>query len=195
MPTIEQVSKRLFSDRNWLKKCAIGWVLSIIPIVNILAMGYLYQLFQAGKRGEDIALPEWDDLKTLFVDGLRFLVIGLIFAGLPLAVVALCAEFAFDGLVAKIPLIPVAFLAGPVMCAALYLYSVKDDIADAFNFEALGIMLRKGAIGYVVPTLAFLGVCLLGWPLIPFAFFFGGLFYFYVMAYVFRDLQKRTSEA
>ena len=192
MPTIEQVSKRVFSDSTWLKKCAIGAVLSIIPIVNFLVLGYLYQVFALGKKGRELKLPEWDDLKGLFLDGLRFLVVGIIFAGLPLGLVAVCTNFAFDGMIAQIPLIPVVFISGPLLSAALYLYMVKLDIADCFNIEALGLMLRGAAIQYVVPTLAYLGICLLGWPLIPIAFFVGGIFYFYLMGYAFRDLEKRS---
>ncbi|MBK1875422.1 DUF4013 domain-containing protein [Pelagicoccus mobilis] len=192
MPTIEQVSKQVFSDNNWLKKCAIGGVVSLIPIVNIFALGYLYRIFMQGRTEKTISLPEWDDLKTLFIDGLRFLVVGLIFAGLPIGLVTLCAEFAFDGMIARIPVIPVLFLAGPVMSAALYLYSVKQDIADCFNIDALSVMLRKTAINYTVPTLAYLGLCLLGLVLLPFPFFFGGVFYFYLMGFAFRDLENRA---
>lgn len=191
MPTIEQVSKRVFSDRNWLKKCAIGAVLSIVPIVNILVLGYLYQLFQAGKQGKDIALPEWDDIKNLLLDGLRFLVVGLIFAGLPIGLVMACAMIAFDGMLARIALMPVVFMAGPLTTAALYLYSVRQDIADCFNFEALGLLLKGAAVHYTVPTLAYIGICMLGWPLVPLAFF-GGIFYFYLMACAYRQLEKRS---
>ncbi len=189
MPSIEQVSKRVFSDRNWLKKCAIGGVISLVPIVNILSMGYLYQVFLEGKRGNEVKLPEWEDLKALFLDGLRFLVIGLVFAALPIALISICAGFAFDGFFAKVAVMPVVFFAGPVMSAALYLYSIKQDIADSLNFEALSIMLKKGAYSYTMPTLAYIGVCWAGWPLVPFAFF-GGIFYFYLMARSFRDLEQ-----
>lgn len=192
MPTIEQVSKRVFSDSAWLKKFAIGAVLSIIPIVNILALGYLYQVFEMGKKGKELTLPEWDDLKLLAIDGLRFLIVGLIFAALPVGLVVVCANVAFHGFVAQLPVIPVAFLAGPVLSAALYLYMVKRDLADCFNIDALGLMIRGAAVHFVVPTLAYLGLCLLGWVLIPLAFFFGGVFYFYLMAYAFRDLEKRA---
>lgn len=192
MPTIEQVSKRVFSDNNWLKKCALGGVLSLIPIVNILALGYLYQIFLQGRSEKGITLSEWDDIKTLFIDGLRFLVVGLIFAGLPLAVVTMCSQFAFDGMIAKIPVIPVLFLAGPVMSAALYLYSVKEDIGDCFNVEALRVMLTKTFVHYTVPTLAYLGLCLLGLVVLPFPFFFGGVFYFYLMGCAFRDLENKA---
>jgi len=197
MPTVEQVSKQVFSDKNWLKKCAIGGVVSLIPIVNILALGYLYQIFMLGRSEKTIALPEWDDLKTLFLDGLRFLVIILLFAGLPLVAATLLAEFTVDSEIARLPLIPILFIVGPLTSAALYLYSVKQDIGDSFNVEALRIMLRKAAVTYTLPTFAYLGVCLLvvaplGLLLLPFPFFFGGVFYFYLMGFAFRDLENRA---
>lgn len=197
MPTIEQVSKRVFSDREWLKKCAIGGVISIVPFVQILALGYLYQLFFQGRRGRDIALPDWSDPKELALDGLRFLLIGLIFAGLPIGLVAALAFGAFDGLgaIAQLPLIPVLFMAGPVMSAALYLYTVRGDLSDCFHFDTLGLMLQGAAMSYVVPTLAFLAPCALCWPIIPIVipvvFFFGGIFYFYLMGFAYRDLELK----
>lgn len=197
MPTVEQVSKQVFSDANWLKKCAIGGVVSLIPIVNIVALGFLYQIFLQGRSEKRIALPDWSDLKALFLDGLRFLVIGIIFAGLPLVAATLLAEFTVESEIARLPLVPVLFLVGPLTSAALYLYSVKNDIADSLNVEALNVMLRKAAIRYAVPTFAYLGLCLLivaplGLLLIPFPFFFGGVFYFYLMGAVFRDLENRA---
>ena len=95
-------------------------------------------------------------------------------------------------MIASIPLIPVLFLAGPTMSAALYLYSVKQDISDCFSAETLGIMLKKAAVSYTVPTLAYLGLCMLGLVLLPFPFFFGGVFYFYSMGCAFNDLEKRA---
>lgn len=197
MPTIEQVSKRVFSDNNWLKKCAIGGVLSLIPIVNILALGYLYQIFLQGRSEKGISLPEWDDFKTLFLDGLRFLVVILIFAGLPLGIATFLAEFTVENEIARLPLIPILFLVGPLASAALYLYSVKQDLSDCFSADALNVMLRKAVASYALPTLAYLGLCLivvapLGLVLLPFPFFFGGVFYFYLMGSVFKDLENRA---
>ena len=197
MPTIEQVSKQVFSDKSWSKKCAIGCLLSLIPIVNLLALGYLYRMFIEGRNARSIARPEGDDFKGLFLDGLRFFVVGLIFAGLPMALAILLAEYTVESELARLPLIPILFVIGPLWSAALYLYSVKQDISDCFSVDALNVMLRKSLVSYTVPTLAFLGLCLLivaplGYLLQPFPFFFGGVFYFYLMGSVFRDLEIRA---
>ena len=68
---------------------------------------------------------------------------------------------------------------------------------DCFNVDALGIMLKVGFSSYVVPTLAYLGLCLLpsysmGMIILPVTMYFGGLFYFFIMAAVFRDLETNS---
>lgn len=191
MPTIEQVSKRLFSDRNWLKKIAIGMVLLPIPIIDFVVFGYVYRIFRAGKHGEEFSLPEWDDLKGLFLDGLRLFVISLVFAALPIGLVQLSTQMFDDSLLAKLPLVPVVFMVCPLTCAALYLYMVKEEIMDSFNFEALSAMIRNAPHQYAALTFAFLGLTLLTYPIFPLAFP-GALIYAYLMARVFRDLERRN---
>ncbi|MCH6255572.1 DUF4013 domain-containing protein [Puniceicoccaceae bacterium K14] len=192
MQTIEQVSKKLFSDSNWGKKVIIGGFITLIPIVNILAMGYLYRLFADAKRGAAFRLPEWGDWKNLFIDGLKFFLIGVVFVGLPLALVALATLIVpSDSFLARLPFIPVIFLIGPLSSAALYLYLVREDFKDCFNFDALAIMLKNGLINYAAPTLAFVGLVWLAWVILPFVFFFGGVIYFYVMASVFKGLESQ----
>lgn len=189
MPSIEQVSKRLFSDADWLKKCGIGVLLSIVPIVNIVAMGYLYRLFAAGKRGQGFALAEWDDIKGLALDGLRFCILFLVFVVLPVGLIYLgVMAIPTVGILAQVALIPALFFAAPLLSAALYLYQFRNQWADSFNFEALQAML-KGAFGsYLVPTLAYAGYCALCGALYP-LYFVGSVVYFYMMGFVFRELE------
>jgi len=75
--------KRPFSD---ITKLVIGIVVSIIPIVNLIAIGYQLNCAKtAMKRKFD--LPEWTDIGGLLVKGLLALVIGLIYAIIPLGVI------------------------------------------------------------------------------------------------------------
>ncbi len=194
MPTIEQVTKRLFSDKNWLKKCLIGGLLALLPI---LSFGYLYKIFESGKRGAAFELPEWNEFQKLALDGVKFLLILIVFVVLP---VALC-EWILEVLgrassIFRILWIPLTLLEGPVFCVALYFFSVRGKFKDCFNFSAYEVLLRKGAFEYAVPTLAFCGllaVVLLTqlWVLMPFVFFFGGTVYFYIMARIIRSLEIR----
>lgn len=186
MPTIEQVTKRLRSDPNWFTKCMLGVLLSCIPIVWFFACGYLYRLFKQGKRQSALALPEWDDWKGLFIDGLKFFFILLIFAGVPIGVMAaLMTVFPEGSFLAKIPMAPVLFMAGPLASGALYLYLLDSDFKNCFNFQALSGLLKRTAKDFWAPTLAFMGLGLL----LPVAFFFGGVVYFYLMGYLFKNVE------
>lgn len=197
MPTIEQVSKRLFSDPNWLKKTLIGGVLLIFPVIQILALGYLFKLFERGRRQREFELPEWEwaEWKTLALDGLKFLGFGLVFAVIPIAVMmgltSLLKELLpFGTFVARVPLIPVVFLAGPVLAAEMYLFTIRQELRDCLNGTALRLMLTGSAQAYAVPTLAYLGLLGLCWVVLPFAFFFGSAIYFYQMGFVYKELEK-----
>lgn len=198
MPTIDQVTKRLFSDKNWLKKCLIGGLLSY-PIIQILSFGYLYRIFIAAKKRQEFSLPEWGEWKELVVDGLKVFVIVIVFALIPAYLCSLIVGILGSvQSIFKVLWVPVIFLVGPLSCAALYLYSLREDFKDCFNFSALMILLQKGVIDYAVPTLAFVGIQQLVaftglWILMPFFFFFGGVIYFYVMGRIFQNLEVRSS--
>lgn len=73
-----------FSDAGWLSKAGIGAIISVVPILNFAAVGYEAQVARRVAAGQDAALPAWDDLGTLFLDGIRLgLAQGLL--GLPAA--------------------------------------------------------------------------------------------------------------
>jgi len=62
--------KRPFTD---LVKLLIGLMVEIVPIVNLAALGYRLECSKGG------SLPEWKDLKVLFVKGLKAVVIILVY--------------------------------------------------------------------------------------------------------------------
>jgi len=65
--------KRPFTD---IKILLIGIVLSIIPIVNWLTYGYFLECAKTSKKKK---LPEWKEWGSLFVHGLLYLIIGIIY--------------------------------------------------------------------------------------------------------------------
>ena len=174
----------------------IGGALSIVPVVNFFACGYLYRLFRDGKERKDFELAEWDDWKALFIDGAKFVVISLVFAGLPMLVLlGLSLLLPERSIIMQLPLIPVSFLVCPLTCAALYLYLASGDFKSCLNFNALAEMLKRSFLGYFGPTLAFLGLLMVCWAVFPFAFFLGGMVYFYLMGQVFSRLEKVVMES
>lgn len=170
----------------------LGVLFSIIPVVHIVALGYLYRLFRQGKRRRDITLPDWSDYKGMFIDGLKFFLIILIFGCIPVALMSALVNLLPGGsMFAKIPMAPVLFFAAPLPSAALYLYLLNNDFKNCFNLRAIVGLLKKGAPAYWVPTLAYIGLLLM----LPFTYFLGGVIYFYLMGNVFKNLEQRADKA
>lgn len=167
----------------------LGVVFSIIPIAHFVAFGYLYRLFDRGKSHREIKLADWSDWKGMFIDGLKFFLIFFLFGVIPVALLsALVNLFPLDSVFTKIPMAPVLFFACPLPSAALYLYLLNEDFKNCFNFQAIIGLLKKGLPAYWVPTLAYLGLVLM----LPFTYFVGGVIYFYLMGYVFKNLELKA---
>ncbi len=169
----------------------LGVLFSIIPMANFVAFGYFYRLFLQGKRQEEISLPEWSDWKELFFDGLKCFLVVSLFAFIPIAVISALASILpwdSESYLSHLPRYPAYFFAGPLSCSALYLYTLTGDFKSCFNFQAIGVLLKKGAKGYWVPTLALLGLVLM----IPFAYFIGGVVYFYLMGQTLKSLERKA---
>lgn len=77
-----------FQDEEWLKKIAIGAVLVLTGIGMIPVLGWMMEIIRRAKSG-DYSLPDWSDFGTLFVDGLKAMAVGLIWA-IPGAVIGGC---------------------------------------------------------------------------------------------------------
>ncbi len=74
-------------DADWLKKLAIGFVVSIVPFLNFAGLGYGNKVLKNASEGRDTPLPEWNDIADLFITGLKLLVPSLVYS-LPMIVLA-----------------------------------------------------------------------------------------------------------
>ena len=66
----------IFSS-DWKKIIILGVIL-IIPIVDFIGLGYVLRIIKLTISGVD-DLPEFDDLGDLFVDGLKVLVVSIVY--------------------------------------------------------------------------------------------------------------------
>lgn len=96
-PNVTEAVKTLlkfpFQDPKWGTKLLIGAVLvfanAIIPLLPaILLTGYIARLMRSTARGNDPALPEWDDWGGLLRDGFRLWAASFLYA-LPLVAMML----------------------------------------------------------------------------------------------------------
>lgn len=83
-------------DQEWVKKIAIGALISFVPILNFAAVGFATDSLRNVYQGRETPLPTWDELGTLFVRGLMVVIIQLLWS-LPLLVL-LCPAFLLIGL-------------------------------------------------------------------------------------------------
>jgi hypothetical protein len=77
----------MFQDENWIKKVLIGGVVTLIPIVNFAAIGYMIQVIRNVRAGQALPLPEWDNFSQYFMDGLWIFLIFLVWS-IPIIIVA-----------------------------------------------------------------------------------------------------------
>lgn len=68
-----------FEDENWLKKMLIGAVLNLVPVVNLIGMGYGLRQMKKVSEGQDLPLPEWDDWGGDFIKGLLMFLATMIY--------------------------------------------------------------------------------------------------------------------
>jgi len=69
-----------FEDEDWLKKIAIGGVVNLIPIVDLMAIGYALRALKNMLEGQELPLPEWDSWGDDFMRGLIPTIAGLVYS-------------------------------------------------------------------------------------------------------------------
>lgn len=72
-------------DPEWLVKLLIGTVISLIPIVNFIAIGYAMDVTRNVNNERETPLPEWNEFGSQFIRGLLAAIIQFIWS-LPLLV-------------------------------------------------------------------------------------------------------------
>lgn len=116
--------KRPFT--NW-KNFGIGALLSIVPIVNIITFGYIYEIISLTLKNK-YSMPDWTNLKQLFINGFLLLIIIIIYF-LPLIVISV-------------------ILTIPVFTGTTYASQL-----GAFGTQVFTIILLFGLLGYFIPPL------------------------------------------
>jgi hypothetical protein len=77
-------------DSEWIQKVLIGGIVSVIPIVNLIACGYLLKVMK-GAMDNKPGMPKWEDWGNLFMNGLIAAIIGLIYMIIPTLILLVSA--------------------------------------------------------------------------------------------------------
>ena len=196
--------KRPFID---LKKLFFGLVFTIIPVLNFFSLGFILQSAKLTLKKKN-SLPQWNNFKDLFIDGIYFFIINVIYfipAMLFLGIFYLIGVGIFSKYLSlsqqlnylfylSLPIILFTILADYLLPVGLINYIKKREFSASFHFKSI-FKIRftvKYFLNWLVGTLTLLLIILI-FALIPyvgiyFGIFIGGMFFFTFIAHCFRNL-------
>jgi hypothetical protein len=164
----------VFEDDGWVTKVLIGaaivflgvffsWLL-LIPAILAAALfnGYMVAIIRKVVAGNVDELPEWDNWGDLIVDGLKVIVIQIVYA-LPAIILGTCVFIpmlvaaenseglsAFLGVVLSCLFILWAIVVSIVLPAATAVFAATDDLAAAFRFGEVFALVRDNLSTYLI---------------------------------------------
>lgn len=177
-PIFEEIVMRMIRQPGFWRKLLIGGLLSFVPIINIFAFGYLFRFSRRVRRTGQMVLPEWEDWKGLFMDGLKFAVAWLGYWLLPvLLACGLAGGLVFVGMggLSYVICSFVLVAASVLFCSALYRLQMRANFKDLLDVPLIFRMTWGELPRFILPGLVFLGIFTLLRPLYGFAFFLGFL--------------------
>jgi hypothetical protein len=145
----------MFEDRDWLKKILIGGLISLIPIVNFAALGYLVQIIRNVRDGQALPLPEWDQFGDYFMSGLWLFVVFLLYS-IPLIILA-CLQ-GIGTVVLGSSGNPSDDVATAYMVVSVCLSCLMAIWGLAIGILSPAILVRFAETGQVGPTMRFGGL-------------------------------------
>ena len=192
MDSIEKIWGSILKSPGAWAKILLGTCLSLIPVLNFFALGYIYRLNLRIRQGFRIELPEWDNWKDLFLDGLKFFLILLIWMGVPVligffisVVVGVVAQNI--GQMALMVSVPIGFA---LVGASLYRFQTFESFKEAVDFpKVIRMYLITFKLG-LLPLLAACGLFWLAGMLSILLVFTISLLIFAYFTSVFRALEK-----
>lgn len=143
MENIGRSFSYMFEDEDWLQKIVIGAAFCLLSLVLIgipFVLGYLLQVARQSSQGKELPLPAWDNLGDKFVQGLLYILIGIIY-GIPLAIIYFILIF-----IPCIGWLAMIFLAISVALIVPYVavrFARSGNFADAFDISAMWEFLTK----------------------------------------------------
>jgi len=166
MNIIDNIVESLKYPLNDWTKILILTIISIIPIVNFMSGGYYLRIIKSTLAGID-EVPDFDNLGELFIDGIKIIIVGIIYMIVPIILFIIASLFAapvttvdyssaysylpftaLSGIALVIWLIGVilAIILGLIYVVAIANMALYDsDLGAAFKFNE--IMDRIKAIG------------------------------------------------
>jgi hypothetical protein len=176
----------VFDDDQWITKILIAaailllgllfsWALAIPLLLAVAVLsGYMVEIVRRVIRGEVSGLPEWDNWGVLLADGLKVIVITIVYA-LPALIISLCLGvpgamlteegeavgglFSFAASCLNFLWAIAMYL---VLPAAIAFFASKGDLSAAFRFGEILAFVRNNLATYLVTLVMALVASVIG---------------------------------
>lgn len=166
MNIVDNITSSLKYPLNDWVKILILTVISIIPIVNFMSGGYYLRIIKSTLAGID-DVPEFDNLGELFIDGIKIIIVGIVYMIVPIILFIIAGLFATPASTVDYSsgyYVPFAALSGlslifmligfilSIIVSIIYLPAIVNmalydsDLGAAFRFSE--ILDRVSAIGW-----------------------------------------------
>lgn len=185
-----------YPTSDWTKIIILAVIL-LIPIVNFIGMGYVLRIIKGTLAGLD-DLPDFDEVGELFIDGLKILVVGIVYA-IPIWIIAAIIGFILSlifgattsttyysadatamigGMIASYAvIIIVALIVGLIEIIGIVNMAYYDgDLGAAFRFS--DILNYIATIGWGKYIITYIIIALIGMVITLVAGFIGILIFF-----------------
>jgi len=164
----------VFDDEEWIMKIVIGGIVTLFSFLLIpipLLVGYMIQVIQNVARGDPKPLPAWSNMGALFVKGLKWIVVAIVYA-LPLILIVCLTTIlslavggdrrTADTLLTTVSLLTTccnliwSLFMTVVMPSAMIRFSLTENIGAAFQFGEVFRLITSNLGNYII-------VIILGW--------------------------------
>ena len=161
----------MFDDKDWVTKVLIGGLLSLIPVVNLVVVGYVLKALKNVAEGAEQPLPAWDDFGDYFMKGLVSVLGALVWA-IPIFILAgitavlswLTGYDSADTTQVSTPFVLCIWsmscvsglyglFLGLVLPAAFAQYAVRGDFGAFFRFGDIFKFIKVNLGNYIVALL------------------------------------------
>jgi hypothetical protein len=174
MSNFETLLTRLIQNPRFFLTFIAGSLLCFVPVLHFFAFGYLYRMAKVLRVNGTLELPEWEDPSRLFIDGIRFTIVLLVYGFLPVTlgliiIRLLIPDLAYTSVNIFLGLWKIAVLS--LLCSAFYRYQRSQNFYELLNFTLIfrmSVMFFKS--NFFLLVLCY-GIALLLSPLYGFSIF------------------------
>lgn len=188
--SLKEIFRFPFTGTEWRSRFLLGCVFVlaslVIPILpGLLVAGYALRIMRQAIEGHELSLPPWDDWGKLFLDGLRWTVVSIVFflPGLIVMGIGLAGYFGgffvgaaqetTEGFLAMLTGMGIYFVgvavgmllislgAIPLPVAAAH-FVAQDNLAAAFRVREWWPILKANKLGYLTAWVTVLGLYSVG---------------------------------